>query len=67
MNGDPSYLIPILEKMQYDAVNVGNHELYSKDVVQYMTRTAGFTEFLGKRYLTSNVKFAGSKTHIGKC
>jgi 2',3'-cyclic-nucleotide 2'-phosphodiesterase (5'-nucleotidase family) len=25
MNGDPSYLVPILEKMPFDALNVGNH------------------------------------------
>ena len=30
IDGDPSYLVPILEKMPWDAVNVGNHELYSK-------------------------------------
>eukprot|EP00977_Amphora_coffeiformis_P010023 scaffold2353_cov167-Amphora_coffeaeformis.AAC.14 len=30
LDGDPSYLVPILEKMPWDAVNVGNHELYSK-------------------------------------
>ena len=65
MNGDPSYLIPILEKMSFDAVNVGNHELYRDSVVDYMTRTAGLVEFLGDRYLTSNVVHAGTKTHIG--
>jgi 2',3'-cyclic-nucleotide 2'-phosphodiesterase (5'-nucleotidase family) len=25
MDGDPSYLIPILEKMPFDLLNVGNH------------------------------------------
>lgn len=27
IDGDPSYLIPILEKMPWDAVTCGNHEL----------------------------------------
>lgn len=30
LDGDPTYLAPILERMPWDAVNVGNHELYSK-------------------------------------
>jgi 2',3'-cyclic-nucleotide 2'-phosphodiesterase (5'-nucleotidase family) len=28
MNGDPSYLIPVLEKMPFDVLNVGNHGRY---------------------------------------
>ena len=35
---DPGYLIPLLEKMPYDAVNCGNHELYSNRNIEYMKR-----------------------------
>jgi 2',3'-cyclic-nucleotide 2'-phosphodiesterase (5'-nucleotidase family) len=31
MNRDPSHLIPLLEKMPWDALNVGNHELYERE------------------------------------
>ena len=51
----PDHLIPLLEKMPYDAVTVGNHELYSKHNIEYMTRPGGYVDWWGDRYLTSNV------------
>mmetsp|Transcript_8693 Transcript_8693/g.10163 ORF Transcript_8693/g.10163 Transcript_8693/m.10163 type:complete len:691 (+) Transcript_8693:147-2219(+) len=51
----PGFLIPILEKMPYDAVNCGNHELYSKKNIEYMTRPGGYVDWYGDRYLTSNI------------
>lgn len=53
--GDPSSLIPVLEKMPWDAINCGNHELYDEAVVEYMTRPGGMVDFFGERYITSNV------------
>jgi len=59
----PGFLIPILEKMPYDAVNCGNHELYSKKNVEYMTRPGGYVDWYGDRYLTSNInKRTGTNT-----
>jgi 2',3'-cyclic-nucleotide 2'-phosphodiesterase (5'-nucleotidase family) len=55
MNGDAQHLIPILEKMNFDAVTVGNHELYMNSVIAQMMQPAGFIEFLGHRYVSSNV------------
>lgn len=55
MNGDPSKLIPILERMPYDAMNVGNHELYKNSVISKASETAGLIESFGHRYLSSNV------------
>jgi 2',3'-cyclic-nucleotide 2'-phosphodiesterase (5'-nucleotidase family) len=55
MNGDGTHLIPILEKMNFDAVTVGNHELYSNNVIAQMLQPAGLIEFLGHRYVSSNV------------
>jgi 2',3'-cyclic-nucleotide 2'-phosphodiesterase (5'-nucleotidase family) len=52
---DPSYLIPLLEKIPYDAVNCGNHELYSSSNVQYMTRPGGYVDWWGDKYITSNI------------
>jgi len=57
---DPEYLIPLLEKMPYDAVNVGNHELYSKKNIEYMTRPGGYVDWWGDRYLSSNIKNLGN-------
>lgn len=52
---DPEFLIPLLEKMPYDAVNVGNHELYSKKNIEFMTRPGGYVDWWGDRYITSNI------------
>jgi len=54
-NNNPEFLIPLLEKMPYDAVNVGNHELYSKKNIQFMTRPGGYVDWWGDRYITSNI------------
>ena len=54
-DNNPEYLIPLLEKMPYDAVNVGNHELYSKKNIEFMTRPGGYVDWWGDRYLSSNI------------
>jgi 2',3'-cyclic-nucleotide 2'-phosphodiesterase (5'-nucleotidase family) len=65
MNGDftdgtglsaypPSHLTPILQKMPWDALNIGNHELYVNSTIEHITE-GGFTEFWGAKYVTSNV------------
>jgi len=52
-----SHLIKILEKMPFDVINIGNHELYHiKDLIEKsMEGTEGFIDFWNGRYLTSNV------------
>jgi 2',3'-cyclic-nucleotide 2'-phosphodiesterase (5'-nucleotidase family) len=64
-NGDPSFLIPLLEKMPWDAVNIGNHELYKREVIEYMTQPGGFVEWWGDRYLSSNIDLTSSMRPIG--
>ncbi len=65
MNGDfidgtglstypPTHLTPILQKMPWDALNMGNHELYKNSTVEYITETDGFIDYWGGAYLTSN-------------
>jgi 2',3'-cyclic-nucleotide 2'-phosphodiesterase (5'-nucleotidase family) len=65
MNGDISRLVPLLQKMPWDAVNVGNHELYRERVVQSMMQTSGWIEWWRPKYLSSNVLHAVSQEPIG--
>lgn len=75
MNGDfmdgtglstipPSHLLPILMKMPWDAVNLGNHELYHAETVAYMEES-GFIQHWKGNYLTTNTYWAnrGNTTH----
>jgi len=64
-NGDPSNLIPLLEKMPWDALNIGNHELYREEVINYMTRPGGFVNWWGSRYLSSNIVHTDTMKPIG--
>lgn len=65
LNGDPSFLEPLLEKMPWDAVNTGNHELYHNSVMEYMTRPGGFVEWFDDRFLTANIRFADDGEPLG--
>ena len=65
LNGDPSYLMPLLEKMPWDAVNVGNHELYRGSVIDQIVRPGGFSQWWGRRYLSSNIVETKSLEPIG--
>lgn len=58
-------LIPLLEKMNFDALNVGNHELYKASVVHDFMRPGGFVESWGDRYLSSNVLYAPTNKPLG--
>jgi 2',3'-cyclic-nucleotide 2'-phosphodiesterase (5'-nucleotidase family) len=64
-NGDPSRLIPLLEKMPWDALNIGNHELYKREVIEYVTQPGGFVEWWGDKYLSSNIVLTNSQEPIG--
>jgi 2',3'-cyclic-nucleotide 2'-phosphodiesterase (5'-nucleotidase family) len=61
MDGDPSHIIPLLEKIPFDVVNTGNHELYRSTVVEYMTRPGGFIDWWGHHHLASNIILARTK------
>ena len=41
--------------MPWDAVNIGNHELYKNSTIEFITRPNGFVDFWEGKYLTSNV------------
>jgi Calcineurin-like phosphoesterase len=53
----PEHLAPLLQRMPFDALNVGNHELYFNQVVDYMMRKKGFVDFWKGNYLASNVDY----------
>jgi len=75
MNGDmvdgtglstvpPEHLLPIIETMPFDAVNMGNHELYHNETVEYL-RSSGFIEHWNGNYLTTNTFWEEIKDYIG--
>ena len=76
MNGDfmdgtglttnpPQHLIPLLEKMPWDAVNLGNHELYYNSTIDFISQKGGFVDFWDGKYITSNTIHAGTNSSIG--
>ncbi|CAB9515977.1 5'-nucleotidase [Seminavis robusta] len=66
LNDDTSYLTPILEHMPWDALNVGNHELYRDEVVTQFMRPGGFVEWWGDRYVSSNVIYNPHQQPLGE-
>lgn len=76
MNGDfidgtgfssypPEHLTPILQRMPFDAINIGNHELYRNSTIEYITEPNGFVDSWQGRYLTSNVLLQETGQPIG--
>jgi len=74
MNGDfmdgtglstypPEYLTPILLQMPWDALNIGNHELYQNSTVEHIRDH--FVDAWDGRYLTSNVLLESTHAPIG--
>ena len=63
--GDPSSFLPLLEKMPWDAINCGNHELYENAKVAAMIKPGGFVDWFGDRYLTANIQIAQDERPMG--
>lgn len=77
MNGDfmdgtglstnpPVQLTSIIQQMPWDAVNIGNHELYLNSTIEYISKPTGFIDRWRGRYLTSNVREAGQGNNSNK-
>jgi 2',3'-cyclic-nucleotide 2'-phosphodiesterase (5'-nucleotidase family) len=75
MNGDfvdgtglssnpPELLTPILQNMPWDALTVGNHELYRNSTIEHIT-DSGFAEYWGVKYVTSNVLRLEGSVELG--
>lgn len=58
VNGE--YSNPIFEKVKYDLLCIGNHELYLSEIA-YETFSQ-FSKFYGDKYLTSNVQIYNPNT-----
>jgi 2',3'-cyclic-nucleotide 2'-phosphodiesterase (5'-nucleotidase family) len=76
MNGDfmdgtglttnpPQDLTPLLEKMPWDAVTLGNHELYDNSTIDFISKKGGFVDFWDGKYITSNTVHSGTNSSIG--
>ncbi|MCJ1284851.1 hypothetical protein MMC26_004188 [Xylographa opegraphella] len=57
---DGSLSNPIFENVAYDALTIGNHELYLASVAELTY--AQFSHYYGERYLTSNVQIFNNAT-----
>lgn len=51
------FLTPILQMIPYDAMTIGNHELYEDATVENLALPGGFLEHFGDRCVTSNQLF----------
>ena len=51
----PVLLLPIIQKMPFDLINLGNHDIESSDTVQYLNQPGGFVDWFGPALVTSNI------------
>jgi len=58
------YLLPLLQQVPFDALNCGNHELYSNVTLETFKST-GYIDSWNGTYLTSNLLNATTRRHIG--
>jgi len=58
------YLLPLLRQVPFDALNCGNHELYSSSTMEAFNRTGYISSWSG-RYLTSNLQNATNGLPLG--
>jgi len=57
-------LFPLIQLMPFDALTIGNHDVYDDSTVTFM-QESGFVESWGGRYLTSNTRNASTGKTIG--
>eukprot|EP00299_Pterocystis_sp_00344_P017321 c8680_g1_i2.p1 GENE.c8680_g1_i2~~c8680_g1_i2.p1 ORF type:complete len:612 (+),score=133.42 c8680_g1_i2:323-2158(+) len=58
-------LFPLLKELPYDALNIGNHELYSEATIRGILEPNGYADHFRGKYLTSNVILSDTKQPIG--
>ena len=74
MNGDfmdgtglstvpPIHLTPLLEHMPWDAINVGNHELYNNETVEWIVQN--FVPHWGGHFLSTNSLLESTRQPLG--
>ena len=58
-------LFPLVQMMPFDALTVGNHDLYDDSTIGYMTGASGFVDSWKGAYLTSNTVNAATGKVVG--
>ena len=66
MGGNATRLLPLLQRMPWDALTVGNHEIYHYATVEKMLEPGGILETFEDGYLTSNVLHADTLQPLGR-
>ena len=61
----PVALTPLLQRVPFDALTTGNHELYENENIDYLARPAGFIDSWRGSYLTANTLNATTGEHLG--
>jgi NADPH:quinone reductase-like Zn-dependent oxidoreductase/2',3'-cyclic-nucleotide 2'-phosphodiesterase (5'-nucleotidase family) len=61
----PAALVPLLQRLPFDALTTGNHELYKDENIGFLARPGGFIERSNGRFLTSNVLNATTREPLG--
>lgn len=64
MDGNASMLVPLLEHMPWDAINLGNHETYKSAVVELMRDD--FIPHFGEAFLSSNTLYTETMAPFGQ-
>ena len=54
--GPVSSLSGIVERMPYDVVTLGNHDIRNEETVKELTKAGGLVDVWGKKLVTSNVR-----------
>ena len=67
MGGNATKLIPLLQKMPWDVMTIGNHEIYHHATVTKMLEAGGLLDTFQDGYLTSNVVYSANTSQpLGK-
>ncbi|GAX17871.1 hypothetical protein FisN_18Hh075 [Fistulifera solaris] len=59
-------LTQILQQMPWDAINVGNHELYHAPLLEFITQPGGMIDWFGDKYLSSNIVLTKTQQTLGQ-
>ncbi|GAX24521.1 hypothetical protein FisN_18Lh075 [Fistulifera solaris] len=63
---DLTALTQILQQMPWDAINVGNHELYHAPLLEFITQPGGMIDWFGNKYLSSNIVLTKTQQTFGQ-
>lgn len=61
-----SALTPILERMPWDALTAGDHEMSEDSTIELITQPGGFVQWFGSKYVTSNIVVTSTGEPLGR-